>query len=43
MPEVPLSVNDQAHLGRTSLVGAAAQAFRVAGVAVPRTSCHGVP
>jgi hypothetical protein len=34
---VPLMVNQHAYLCRTPLVGTAAQAFRVAGVAVPPT------
>ncbi len=34
---VPLTVNNQAYLCRTPLVGTAATAFRVAGVAVPPT------
>ena len=34
---VPLTVNEHAYLCRTPLVGAAAHAFRVAGVAVPAT------
>ncbi len=47
-PAVPLSINDPAYRVRTPLVGAAAQAFRVAGVEVPPSlaslpSCHGIP